>query len=66
VSIAFTEATDATSWPLLDGRLWDGVHSRFSDEIGVDVGRRVARHDLRSPASAVRGDQLTHSDLLDA
>jgi hypothetical protein len=31
----------------IDGRVWEGVHFRFSDEIGADVGRRVARHDLR-------------------
>lgn len=32
---------------VVDGRVWEGVHFRFSDETAVRVGRAVARHDLR-------------------
>jgi hypothetical protein len=31
----------------IDGRVWEGVHFRFSDEAGAAVGRAVAQHDLR-------------------
>jgi hypothetical protein len=30
----------------VDGRVWEGVHFRFSDETAVRVGTDVARHDL--------------------
>ncbi|HEV7773714.1 MAG TPA: hypothetical protein VGO48_10555 [Conexibacter sp.] len=30
----------------VDGRVWEGVHFRFSDETAVQVGKDVARHDL--------------------
>jgi hypothetical protein len=30
----------------IDGRVWEGVHFRFSDSIGAQVGRRVADWDL--------------------
>ncbi|HKG03975.1 MAG TPA: vanadium-dependent haloperoxidase [Conexibacter sp.] len=30
----------------VDGRVWEGVHFRFSDEAAVQVGKDVARHDL--------------------
>jgi hypothetical protein len=30
----------------VDGRVWEGVHYRFSDETAVQVGKDVARHDL--------------------
>ena len=30
----------------IDGRVWEGIHYRFSDTTGVDVGRRAARYDL--------------------
>ena len=41
-----------TRWSTLtqetvDGRVWEGVHFRFSDEIAAEVGEDVARHDLR-------------------
>lgn len=32
---------------VVDGRAWEGVHFRFSDETAVRVGQAVARHDLR-------------------
>jgi membrane-associated phospholipid phosphatase len=31
----------------VDGRVWEGVHFRFSDETAARVGQAVARHDLR-------------------
>ncbi len=31
----------------IDGRVWEGVHFRFSDETAARVGAAVARHDLR-------------------
>jgi hypothetical protein len=30
----------------IDGRVWEGVHFRFSDEIGAAIGAKVARYDL--------------------
>jgi hypothetical protein len=30
----------------VDGRVWEGVHFRFSDNVGVQVGRQVAEWDL--------------------
>jgi PAP2 superfamily len=30
----------------IDGRVWEGVHYRFSDEVAADVGKRVAAWDL--------------------
>jgi hypothetical protein len=40
-----------TSWPAItqenvDGRVWEGVHFRFSDEVGAKVGKEVADWDL--------------------
>jgi hypothetical protein len=40
-----------SAWPAItqenvDGRVWEGIHFRFSDETGADVGRRVARYEL--------------------
>ena len=32
---------------VVDGRVWEGVHFRFSDETAARVGTAVARHDLR-------------------
>jgi len=39
-------------WPaitqdVVDGRVWEGVHFRFSDETAARLGAQVARHDLR-------------------
>jgi hypothetical protein len=31
----------------IDGRVWEGVHFRFSDDTAARVGREVAEHDLR-------------------
>jgi hypothetical protein len=31
----------------IDGRVWEGVHFRFSDNTAAQVGREVAEHDLR-------------------
>jgi hypothetical protein len=41
-----------TRWSALtrenvDARVWAGVHFRFSDEIGAEVGRRIGDHDAR-------------------
>lgn len=55
--IAVTSTTDPgvthtyTHWATptqetVDGRVWEGVHFRFSDETAVRLGRAVARHDL--------------------
>ena len=30
----------------IDARVWEGVHFRFSDETGAQVGRNVANYDL--------------------
>jgi hypothetical protein len=30
----------------IDGRVWEGIHFRFSDETGARLGRRVAEYDL--------------------
>jgi hypothetical protein len=40
-----------SAWPAItqenaDGRVWEGIHFRFSDVTGADVGRRVARYEL--------------------
>jgi hypothetical protein len=40
-----------TTWPgitqeNIDGRVWEGVHFRFSDKVGAKVGRQVADWDL--------------------
>lgn len=37
----------AITQDVVDGRVWEGVHFRFSDETAVRVGKAVARHDLR-------------------
>ena len=34
----------------VDGRVWEGVHFRFSDEIAAEVGKDVAWHDVRRGA----------------
>jgi hypothetical protein len=55
--IGVTSSTDPgvthvfDAWPAItqenvDGRVWEGVHFRFSDEASVGLGRRVAEHDL--------------------
>jgi hypothetical protein len=55
--IAVTSPTDPgvthtfTSWSTItqeniDGRVWEGVHFRFSDDTGAKVGRKVADWDL--------------------
>jgi hypothetical protein len=41
-----------TSWAAItnetiDARVWEGVHFRFSDEVGAQLGREVAASDLR-------------------
>jgi hypothetical protein len=40
------------SWPqitreVIDARVWEGIHFRFSDVVGARVGSEVARYDLR-------------------
>jgi hypothetical protein len=32
---------------VIDARVWEGVHFRFSDEAGTQLGKRIARWDLR-------------------
>jgi hypothetical protein len=32
---------------IIDARLWAGLHYRFSGVAGVDLGRKVAKYDLR-------------------
>jgi hypothetical protein len=32
---------------VIDARVWEGVHFRFSDVAGARVGDEVARYDLR-------------------
>jgi membrane-associated phospholipid phosphatase len=41
-----------TSWAAItnetiDARVWEGVHFRFSDEVGAQVGRDVAAYELK-------------------
>jgi hypothetical protein len=31
----------------IDGRVWEGIHFRFSDILGVELGRKVAAYSLR-------------------
>lgn len=31
----------------IDGRVWEGVHFRFSDEIAAKLGKKVAAYDLQ-------------------
>jgi hypothetical protein len=38
---------------IVDARLWAGIHYRFSTVAGVDLGRKVARYDLRHAFDAV-------------
>jgi hypothetical protein len=43
---------DYSTWHQLteanvDARVWSGIHTRTADTVGVDLGRRVAAHDLR-------------------
>jgi hypothetical protein len=45
VTHTFTEWSQITQ-ENIDGRVWEGVHFRFSDEVGVRVGREVAEWDL--------------------
>jgi hypothetical protein len=35
----------------IDARVWEGVHFRFSDEVGAQVGRAVAEYDLEHLAA---------------
>jgi hypothetical protein len=56
VTVTSTTAPDAprvyARWSTItqetvDGRVWEGVHFRFSDVTAARLGKRVARHDLR-------------------
>ncbi|WP_369045519.1 vanadium-dependent haloperoxidase [Sinomonas sp. P10A9] len=42
----FASPTDLRE-QIVDARLWAGLHYRFSTEAGVDLGRSVAKYDLR-------------------
>jgi membrane-associated phospholipid phosphatase len=55
--VSASSATDGgavhswTSWTAItnetiDARVWEGVHFRFSDDVGAQVGREVAAYDL--------------------
>jgi hypothetical protein len=57
-SISVTSPTDPgsthtyKSWAqitreVIDARVWEGIHFRFSDVVGARVGSEVARYDLR-------------------
>jgi hypothetical protein len=57
-AVSASSATDGgvvhswTSWTAItnetiDARVWEGVHFRFSDEVGAQLGREVAASDLR-------------------
>jgi hypothetical protein len=41
------ESWSALTREVIDARVWEGIHFRFSDVTGADVGREVARYDLR-------------------
>lgn len=56
--VSATSSTDGgqahtwTSWAeitneTIDARVWEGVHFRFSDEIGAQLGREIAAFDLK-------------------
>jgi hypothetical protein len=56
--VSATSSTDGgavhswTSWAAItnetiDARVWEGVHFRFSDEVGAQVGRDVAAYELK-------------------
>jgi hypothetical protein len=56
--VSATSSTDGgqahawTSWAAItnetiDARVWEGVHFRFSDEVGAQLGREVATFDLQ-------------------
>ena len=38
---------------IINARLWGGVHYRTSTEAGVDLGRSVAKYDLKHAFEAV-------------
>ena len=40
--------TDALRTEIENARIWGGLHYRFSTEAGVELGRDVARYDLRA------------------
>ncbi|HEV7641040.1 MAG TPA: vanadium-dependent haloperoxidase [Gaiellaceae bacterium] len=57
-AVSASSATDGgavhswTSWAAItnetiDARVWEGVHFRFSDEVGAQFGRDVAKYDLK-------------------
>jgi len=45
VTLTFT-SWQAITQDTINGRVWEGVHFRFSDDTGARVGREVAFHDL--------------------
>ncbi len=38
---------------IVNARLWGGVHYRHSTEVGVALGRNIAKYDLRHAFEAV-------------
>jgi hypothetical protein len=36
---------------VIDARVWEGIHFRFSDDVGAQLGERVAGYDLRRLSS---------------
>ena len=39
---------------IIGARLWAGLHYRFSSEAGIDLGRSVAKYDLKHAFQPVR------------
>ena len=48
----FAKANDLRA-DIINARLWGGVHYRTSTEAGVDLGRSVAKYDLKHAFEAV-------------
>jgi hypothetical protein len=41
------DSADALRTDIENARVWGGLHYRFSNVVGVNLGRDVARYDLR-------------------
>jgi hypothetical protein len=54
-AIRHFERTSDLRAEIVDARNWAGVHYRFSGETGVELGRDVARYDLRDAFRRVAG-----------
>ncbi len=49
----FAKANDLRR-EIIGARLWAGLHYRFSSEAGIDLGRSVAKYDLKHAFQPVR------------